>query len=101
MRYERDGFSVEAAFKKKRKLPDDHWYWTEPPPIPGGEFFEEAFGDLISCRPPEGAIPWDKAMAYADRKGLAPDVANALWIVVSRMDTAERNWRLEQAEAGR
>ena len=34
-------------------------------------------------------------MAYADRKGLRPDLASALWIVIFRMDLAERRWRLE------
>jgi hypothetical protein len=38
-------------------------------------------------------------MDYADRKHLAPDVANALWSVISRMDGTERRWRVEQIKA--
>jgi hypothetical protein len=38
-------------------------------------------------------------MAYADRKKLAPDLADALWIIVREMDFAERQWRFEQIEA--
>lgn len=102
MRYERDGFSVEAAHKKGRKLAKDHWYHDRPPDIPRTEFFFEAFRDLISCRPPDGPIPWTAAMAYADRKGLAPELATAVWEVVSRMDLAERQWRYDELkrEAG-
>ena len=99
MRYERDGFSVEAARKKRRQLPPDHWYLNKPAEPTGCEFFYTAFRDLQTTRQTDGPIPWDKAMAYADRKGLAPDVADALWIVVSRMDLAERGWRLEQLKA--
>lgn len=97
MRYERDGFSVEAAIKKKRPLPD--WYLDEPPNAPGSAFFYEAFRDLQTTRHPEGPIPWDRAMAYAREKGLAPDLARALWIIVNRMDVTERKWRVEQLEA--
>ena len=38
-------------------------------------------------------------MEYADRKGLAPDLADALWHVVHRMDDTERLWRLEELKA--
>lgn len=34
-------------------------------------------------------------MAYADRKGLHPDVAAVLWTVVRKMDQAERRWQIE------
>lgn len=103
MRYERDGFSVRAARKKRRPLPPDHWFLNKPPRVRGADFYYTAYRDLGTCRPPDGPIPWDKAMAYADRKRLAPDLADALWTIVSRMDNAERRWRLEQLEqeAGR
>lgn len=39
-------------------------------------------------------------MAYADRKGLAPDVADTLWAVVNRMDNAERQWRVDDIKSG-
>lgn len=93
MRFGRDGFSVDAARKKKRKLPQ--WYLDEPPQHPEAAFFYTAFRDLATCRAPDGPIPWTAAMAYADRKGLAPDVANAVWAVVRKMDLAERQWQVE------
>jgi hypothetical protein len=37
-------------------------------------------------------------MAYADRKGLAPDVADALWTVIRKMDQAERRWQIENVK---
>lgn len=93
MRYERDGYSVDSAIKKKRPLPS--WYLEQPPRVPGDDFFHTAFRDLSTERNADGPIPWRAAMAYADRKGLRPDLASALWIVIFRMDLAERRWRLE------
>lgn len=34
-------------------------------------------------------------MAYAERKGLVPDVADAFWTVIRKMDQAERRWQIE------
>lgn len=98
LRYDRDGFSVEAARKKKRPLPD--WYLDEPAEPEGASFFYEAFRDLATCRPTDGPIPWRDAMAYADRKGLAPDVAEVLWTVIRKMDQAERRWQIENLKRG-
>lgn len=39
-------------------------------------------------------------MAYADRKELPRDLADAVWTVVRLMDNAERRWRVEQLEEG-
>lgn len=102
MRYQRDGFSVEAGRKKGRTLSPDHWYLNPPPTVPGVDWFYEAFRDLSTERPPDGPIPWSAAMAYADRKGLAPDVAETLWAVVRQMDFVERKWRQDEiaAQAG-
>lgn len=98
LRYERDGFSVEAARKKRRPIAADHWSNNKPVLPTGSDFFLAAYRDLVSCRPDGGPIPWTAAMAYADRKGLEPDLADALWAVVSRMDLAERRWRFDNAK---
>lgn len=34
-------------------------------------------------------------MAYAERKGLDPDVTDALWAVIRTLDQAERGWRAD------
>lgn len=98
LRFDRDGFSVEAARKKKRPLPQ--WYLDEPDDPPAASIFYEAFRDLATCRSADGPIPWRDAMAYADRKGLAPDVAEALWTVIRKMDQAERRWQIENMGRG-
>lgn len=100
MRYARDGFSVEAGQKKGRLVPPDHWFLNPPPEVSGSAWFYDAYRDLSTCRPADGPIPWTAAMAYADRKGLAPDVAETVWSVISRMDNAERAWRLDEIKAG-
>lgn len=93
LRLDRDGFSVEAARKKRRPLPQ--WYLDEPDEPPAASFFYNAFRDLVTCRSADGPIPWRDCMAYADRKGLAPDVADALWAVIRKMDQAERRWQID------
>jgi hypothetical protein len=96
MRYARDGYSVESAITKRRPLPD--WYLDRPAPIPGSEFFTEAYRDLVTCRSVDGPIPWTACHIYAQHKGLAPDVTDALWEAVRRMDLAERIWRVENPD---
>ncbi len=93
LRLDRDGFSVESARKKRRPLPA--WYLDEPPEPPLADLIYPAFRDLVTCRAPDGPIPWDKAVAYAERKGLAPDAADAFWTVIRKMDQAERRWQIE------
>ena len=95
MRYARDGFSVEAARKKGRPIPEDHWYHQKPTLPPGVDVFTEAFRDLTTCRPPDGAVPWTATMLWADRKGLPPHFADVLWSVIRRVDLAERVWRAD------
>jgi hypothetical protein len=67
----------------------------------GGELFFAAYRDLVSCRPPDGPIPWTAAMEWADRHHLRANLADALWAVVSQLDGAEREWRFEQIKAER
>lgn len=106
LRFARDGHSIAAGNAKSarlatpRALPE--WYLNRPPEVWGARFYYVAYKALQSCRPPDGAIPWTAVMAYAGSKGLAPDLADALWTVISCMDLAERAWRLEEAkqEAG-
>jgi hypothetical protein len=59
----------------------------------GAQPFYDAYRDLVTERGPDlGPIPWRAAMAYADRKRLRPDLAQALWVVVRTVDAAEREW---------
>jgi hypothetical protein len=39
-------------------------------------------------------------MLYAEHKGLAPDVFDAMWAIVRRMDSAELEWWGEQVRHG-
>lgn len=95
MRYQRDGYSVEAAKKKRRPIPDDHWYHQRPAIPPGVGMFFEAFRDLQTCRLPDGPIPWTAAIKWAKRRGLSPELTDVLWGVIWRLDNAERSWRVE------
>jgi hypothetical protein len=37
-------------------------------------------------------------VAYADRKGLEPDVFDALWTVLRRLNEARQRWLAEEAK---
>lgn len=100
MRYQRDGFSVEAAKKKGRPLEADHWFHDKPELPFGADFFFNAYRDLQTCRHPDGgAIPWTAAMEYSDRKALGAGLAEALWGVIRLLDAAERQWRFDDWKA--
>lgn len=62
-----------------------------------------AYGDLTTCRYPDGAIPWTAVREYATHKRLDPDVFDILWAVIKRMDRAERKWHSDniKRELGR
>jgi hypothetical protein len=90
LRVRRDGWSVEEGRAKGREDPE--WYAEQPELLHGDELFMRAYWTLDSERSPTSGgasrIPWSSTMAYADRIGLAPDVGNILWAVVSSMDFA-------------
>jgi hypothetical protein len=67
--------------------------------MPDAGLFYDAYRDLATCRAPDGPIPWRDAMLYADRKGFSPEVANALWTVIRKMDAAERRWHSDELSA--
>lgn len=102
LRYQRDGFSVEAARKKGRPLEPDHWYYQKRELPEGIDLFLQAYRDLSTCRPPDGPIPWTAAMEWSDRRGLPSDLGAVLWGVIWRVDSAERGWRADEIkrEAG-
>lgn len=54
----------------------------------------------MTCRNGDGPIPWDKAVAYAERKGFAPDMADLLWTVIRKMDAADRDWQVSNLKDG-
>lgn len=62
----------------------------------GSDFFFGAYRDLVSCRVPDGPIPWTAVMQWADRRRLSRNLAEALWTVISQMDCAERQWRFDR-----
>lgn len=93
LRYQRDGFSVDAAIAKGRPLPD--WYLDQPEIAPGDDFYLRAFNNLGTCRQigmSVGPIPWDRCIDYAERAGLEPDLIDAFVSVIRAMDAAYLDW---------
>lgn len=102
MRYDRDGFSVEAAIQKGRSLPE--WYLAEPDVGDADPFFMQAFSDLSTMRQQgysPGPIPWDKAMLWAAHKGLDESLTDLFMTVIRVMDNAWLEWHSKQLEKSR
>jgi len=93
LRLSKDQFSIDAALRKGRKLPD--WYLDEPPLGDGDHFYLKAFWDLNTCRPSgwgAGPIPWDKIIRYAEWACLDGILTNVFVLIIQRMDTAYLTW---------
>lgn len=100
MRYQRDGFSIEAAIRKGRDLPG--WFVDEPPQGPHDDFYIDSFWDLSSTRRFEhGPIPWDTIVEYGRHKGLAPDIIDMFVTLIRAMDVGVLGWTAQQAERER
>ena len=99
MRYERDSFSIDAAIRKNRPLPD--WFMDEPEIEPQDRFFIKAFFDLDTCRSVGmdiGRIPWSIIVQYSDRYKLDEDVSEAFVDIIREMDNAFLKWNLGERE---
>ena len=94
MRFERDGFSIEAGLAKGRaELPE--WYLNEPHVLTGEEFYLSAFEELGSTRHlgmAIGPIPWTAMMDYAAFHRLSRENAIAFVRIIRIMDGEYLKW---------
>ena len=100
LRYDRDGYSVEAAEIKGREFPQ--WFLDRPDEDFNDGFYIRAFDILNTCRVggDQGCIPWNHIIQYGQREGLDDDMLNVFIIVIMTMDAAYRNWVMEQRPNG-
>lgn len=95
LRFERDGYQVEAARTKGRKPPE--WFTQQPHLQPGDDFWIAAFFDLNTTRNFEGGpIPWSRIREYGIYVGLDADLIRTLIAVIRAMDVRFLGWREEQ-----
>jgi len=85
----REEYSILSGLKKGRDLPD--WFLEQPQVLRGEEFYIQAFWDLTSERAIGqgmlGRIPWSKAIEYALRNDVEPDMLDAFWRIIYGMDS--------------
>lgn len=97
LRFARDGFSVEAARRKGRPLPD--WYLDEPPIEPADLVFLDGFWRLSTTRRIQGGnIGWDMIARYASRVGFDHEMTNAFERIVWFLDNAFLDWNKKNAK---
>lgn len=99
MRYNRDRFSVDAAKRKGRPLPD--WYLDEPVIEASDMFYIKAFYDLNTCRSVGmgmGPIPWRDIISYAHFYQLDEDIVEAFVDIIREMDDAFLKWQSDEQE---
>jgi len=100
LRYDRDGYSVEAAILKGRRLPE--WYSEEPPAQITDFFYQKSFWDLSSTRRFEhGPIPWDKIVEYGYHTGLDNDMIDTFVAIIRAMDAGYLNWLKDEIDRQR
>ncbi len=100
MRYERDGYSVDAARAKGRPLPD--WYLEEPPEHSMWYFYKEAFWNLSTERRFEfGPIPHSEIQMYGTCKGLDADMTETFVVLVRALDGSFLKWSRKDLERDR
>ncbi len=88
---------MDAALRKGRDLPQ--WYLDEPPRQSDDPFYMGAFWVLSTTRRYElGPIPWDRILLYARHVGLMEDMVDGFTEIVRTMDTAYREWSVEEAK---
>lgn len=96
---QRDGFVIDAAIAKGRKLPD--WYLDAPQEDSDTDFYLRAFDDLNTCRTtidPIGYIPWDKISEYGIFHGLDNDMLRSFITIIRVMDNAYIDWWIKQQQ---
>jgi len=90
IRFRKEEYSLRAGVLKGRELPP--WFTDCPDLLPGEEFYLVSFWRLNTERQVSqgvlGRIPWSAAMDYAVKCGVAPDMLEAFWRIVSALDTA-------------
>ncbi|RLE25519.1 MAG: hypothetical protein DRJ50_02765 [Actinobacteria bacterium] len=99
MRYRRDGFSVESAIAKQRKLPQ--WFLDEPFLLIGDEFYIKEFWMLHTTRAiganAFGPIPVDKIEERGERRhGFQDDLLDLYVDVIRQMDEGFLDWMSEE-----
>lgn len=97
LRFQRDGFSVDAAVEKGRELPD--WYLDEPFIWPGDEIYIRSFWHLNTCRLYAGGlIPHEKVMEIAQEHEMGPNMTDLFGHVLRMMDNAFIEWQNDEAD---
>lgn len=100
LRYQRDGFSIDAAIEKGRDLPD--WYFDEPLSLPGDERYLDAFWILTTERFwSTGPIPSTMVSDYAFRNGFPTDMIASFTRILRKIDDAYLGWVNKEIERQR
>jgi len=90
IRFRKEEYSIRSGVAKGRETPA--WFLDCPELLPGEEFYLVSFWRLNTERQVSngvlGRIPWSRAMDYAVNQGVAPDMLEAFWRILSALDTA-------------
>lgn len=95
----RDGWSIESAIKKGRKLPD--WYQEGLYETEYERYFISSYFDLATERLFEGGcIPWSKTLQYAEQyKGLDSELTELFVEIIHELDaTFLKDMREQQSK---
>lgn len=98
MRYNRDGFSIEAGLEKGREPPE--WFYDEPVLLSTDAFLVQAFFELSTCRSYSqgafGPIPWDAIVGFSDRFGMDRDASDYFLKLIRYLDRFWMKWQSDE-----
>lgn len=90
LRFRKEEYSLRSGVLKGRELPP--WFTDFPELLPGEEFYLVSFWRLNTERQVSqgvlGRIPYSRAIDFAVNSGVAPDMLEAFWRIVSSLDAA-------------
>lgn len=90
LRYQIDGWSLEAGRRKGRSVPPDHWSHDCPELDPYEAWFLAAFRTLSTGRPlgpaGPGPIPWRDVVDFGAYHQLDTGATDALIVIIAALD---------------
>jgi hypothetical protein len=90
LRYQRDGFVVDALLERGKPLPD--WVLDEPVLEQFEDFYIRAFYCLITERRGGVCIPHSEIVTFGERSGLSSAMIGTFTTIIWTLETAYNTW---------
>ncbi len=90
LRYQRDGFVVDALLEREKPLPD--WVLDEPILEPFESFYIRGFYCLLTERRGGVCIPYSEIITFGERSGLDSAMLGTFTTIMWKLETVYNSW---------